>query len=247
MLLLTGGGAAMKKLGDLMMILDLHRQGLKVAVIARQVGVDRKTVRKYIVRGLEVPTYGPRQPRDRVLDPWLEYLKARLEAYPGLSAQRLLREISERGYTGGYSTVRVLRPAGGGSPFAVRFETPPGQQAQVDLAQFRVRFTSAPDSVQIVWLFSMVLGFSRLIWGRFAQRQTMQTVLACHRAAFEAIGGVPREILYDRMKTAVLGQDEDGRIVYNRTLGEFARHYGFLPRLSARNEGQGRAAVPLHP
>ena len=111
----------MKKLGDLMMILDLHRQGLKVAVIARQVGIDRKTVRKYIARGLE--------------------------------------EIGERGYSGGYSTVRdtvrALRPAGGGSPFAVRFETPPGQQAQVDFAQFRVRFTSAPESVQIVWLFSM--------------------------------------------------------------------------------------------
>ena len=73
-----------------------------------------------------------------MLDPWLEYLKARLEAYPGLSAHRLLREISERGYTGGYSivrdTVRELRPSGGGSPFAVRFETPPGQQAQVDFA-----------------------------------------------------------------------------------------------------------------
>jgi len=241
----------MKKLGDLMMILDLHRQGLKVAVIARQVGVDRKTVRKYIARGLEIPTYGPRQPRDRLLDPWLDYLKARLAAYPGLSAQRLLREISERGYTGGYSTVRDtvrgLRPAGGGSPFAVRFETPPGQQAQVDFAQFRVRFTSAPDQVQIVWLFSMVLGFSRLIWGRFAQRQTMQTVLACHRAAFEAIGGVPREILYDRMKTAVLGEDEDGRVIYNRTLSEFARHYGFLPKAcrAYRPETKGKVERPF--
>jgi transposase len=241
----------MKKLGDLMMILDLHRQGLKVAVIARQVGIDRKTVRKYIARGVEVPMYGPRQPRDRLLDPWMDYLRARLEAYPGLSARRLLREICERGYTGGYSTVRdtvrTLRPAGGGSPFAVRFETPPGQQAQVDFAQFRVRFTSAPDSVQIVWLFSMVLGFSRLIWGRFAQRQTMQTVLACHRAAFEAIGGVPREILYDRMKTAVLGEDEDGRVVYNRTLGEFARHYGFLPKAcrAYRPETKGKVERPF--
>lgn len=241
----------MKKLGDLMMILDLHRQGLKVAVIARQVGVDRKTVRKYIALGLEVPTYGPRQPRERVLDPWLDYLKARLEAYPGLSAQRLLREISERGYIGGYSTVRdtvrALRPVGGGSPFAVRFETPPGQQAQVDFAQFRVRFSGAPDSVQVVWLFSMVLGFSRLIWGRFAQRQTMQTVLACHRAAFEAIGGVPREILYDRMKTAVLGEDEDGRVIYNRTLAEFARHYGFLPKAcrAYRPETKGKVERPF--
>jgi transposase len=234
-----------------MMILDLHRQGLKVAVIARQVGVDRKTVRKYIALGLEVPTYGPRQPRERVLDPWLDYLKARLEAYPGLSAQRLLREISERGYIGGYSTVRdtvrALRPVGGGSPFAVRFETPPGQQAQVDFAQFRVRFAGAPDSVQVVWLFSMVLGFSRLIWGRFAQRQTMQTVLACHRAAFEAIGGVPREILYDRMKTAVLGEDEDGRVIYNRTLAEFARHYGFLPKAcrAYRPETKGKVERPF--
>lgn len=241
----------MKKLGDLMMILDLHRQGLKVAVIARQVGIDRKTVRKYIERGVEVPTYGPRQPRDRLLDPWTDYLRARLEAYPGLSAQRLMREISERGYPGGYSTVRdtvrALRPVGGGGRFAVRFETPPGQQAQVDFAQFRVRFTSAPDRVQIVWLFSMVLGFSRLIWGRFAQRQTMQTVLACHGAAFEAIGGVPREILYDRMKTAVLGEDEDGRVIYNRTLGEFARHYGFLPKAcrAYRPETKGKVERPF--
>ena len=67
-----------------MMILDLHRQGLKVAVIARQVGIDRKTVRKYIASGLDVPTYGPRQPRERVLDPWLDYLRARLDVWIGV-------------------------------------------------------------------------------------------------------------------------------------------------------------------
>jgi transposase len=246
-----GGGAEMKKLGDLMMILDLHRQGVKIAAIARQVGVDRKTVRKYIRRGMEMPKYGPRQPRERLLDPHIDYLRVRLASYPGLSAQRLTREIRERGYTGGYSTVRdevrTMRPAGGGKPYAVRFETPPGQQAQVDFAQFRVRFANAPDHVQIVWLFSMVLGFSRLLWGRFAQRQTMQTVLACHRAAFEAIGGVPREILYDRMKTAVIGEDEDGRVVYNRTLGEFAQHYGYLPKAcrAYRPETKGKVERPF--
>lgn len=234
-----------------MMILDLHRQGVKIAAIARQVGVDRKTVRKYIRRGMEMPKYGPRQPRERLLDPHIDYLRVRLASYPGLSAQRLTREIRERGYTGGYSTVRdevrTMRPAGGGKPYAVRFETPPGQQAQVDFAQFRVRFANAPDHVQIVWLFSMVLGFSRLLWGRFAQRQTMQTVLACHRAAFEAIGGVPREILYDRMKTAVIGEDEDGRVVYNRTLGEFAQHYGYLPKAcrAYRPETKGKVERPF--
>lgn len=241
----------MKKLGDLMMILDLHRQGLKVAVIARRVGVDRKTVRKYIARGLEPPCYGPRQPRARTIDTHVAYLRSRLAEYPGLTAQRLLREIVGRGYTGAYSMVRdevrALRPAGGGKGFAVRFETLPGEQAQVDFAQFRVSFTEEPGTVHIVWLFSIVLGYSRLIWGRFAHRQTMQTVLACHKAAFEAFGGVPRQILYDRMKTAVIGEDADGQVVYNRTLGDLAHHYGFLPKACRpyRPETKGKVERPF--
>jgi transposase len=241
----------MKKLGDLMMILDLHRQGLKVAAIARQVGVDRKTVRKYIARGLEPPRYGPRQPRSRAIDKHVAYLRARLAEYPGLTAQRLHREIAGLGYAGGYSMVRdevrALRPAGGGKGYAVRFETLPGEQAQVDFAQFRVSFTDEPDVVHIVWLFSIVLGYSRLIWGRFAHRQTMQTVLACHKAAFEAFGGVPRQILYDRMKTAVIGEDADGQVVYNRTLGELAHHYGFLPKACRpyRPETKGKVERPF--
>ena len=241
----------MKKLGDLMMILDLHRQGLKVAAIARHVGVDRKTVRKYIARGLEPPRYGPRQPRFRAIDKHVAYLRARLAEYPGLTAQRLHREIAGLGYAGGYSMVRdevrALRPAGGGKGYAVRFETLPGEQAQVDFAQFRVSFTDEPDVVHIVWLFSIVLGYSRLIWGRFAHRQTMQTVLACHKAAFEAFGGVPRQILYDRMKTAVIGEDADGQVVYNRTLGELAHHYGFLPKACRpyRPETKGRVERPF--
>src|SRR5689334_22395096 len=52
---------------------------------------------------------------------------------------------------------------------------------------------------RIVWLFSMVLGYSRLIWARFVLHQDLQSVLRCHIAALEALGGVPREILYDRM------------------------------------------------
>lgn len=241
----------MKKLGDLMMILDLHRQGLKVAAIARHVGVDRKTVRKYIARGLEPPRYGPRQPRFRAIDKHVAYLRARLAEYPGLTAQRLHREIAGLGYAGGYSMVRdevrALRPAGGGKGYAVRFETLPGEQAQVDFAQFRVSFTDEPDVVHIVWLFSIVLGYSRLIWGRFAHRQTMQTVLACHKAAFEAFGGVPRQILYDRMKTAVIGEDADGQVVYNRTLGELAHHYGFLPKACRpyRPETKGKVERPF--
>ena len=91
----------MKKLGDLIMILDLHRQGLKVAMIARQVGADRKTARKYIARGLKPPCYGPRLPRARTIDEHVAYLRARLEQYPRLTAQRLLREMAARGYSDG--------------------------------------------------------------------------------------------------------------------------------------------------
>ena len=96
------------------MILDLHRQGLSVSAIAGQLGIDRKTVRKYLARGLEAPVYGPRQPRPRRIDPFIPYLRARVEAWPGLTGRRLWRELKERGYQGGYTAVtdalRELRP-----------------------------------------------------------------------------------------------------------------------------------------
>ena len=103
------------------MILELHRQGLSVSAIARRLDLDRKTVRKYIARGLEPPAYGPRAPRPQRVDAYLEFLRDRLRAFPGLTAARLLREIKPLGFTGGYSTVkeavRALRPAP-----AIRFE-----------------------------------------------------------------------------------------------------------------------------
>jgi len=82
----------------------------------------------------------------------------------------------------------------------------------------------------VVWLFSMVLGHSRALFARFAFRQTLDVVVRCHMAAFDAFGGVPGEVLYDRMKTAVIGDDEDGRAVFNNTLLDLAGHYGFVPR-----------------
>jgi transposase len=216
-----------------MMILELHRQGLTVSAIARQLGIDRKTVRRYIARGLEPPTYGPRPAPQRSTDPFLPYLGERLAAFPGLTAVRLWRELRERGYTGGYTAVkravRRIRPEPI-TPFEVRFETAPGEQAQVDLARFEIEFTDEPGAKRIVWLFSMVLGYSRLIWCRFVVQQDMQSVLRCHIAALKAIGGIPREILYDRMKTAVIGEDPDGLVIYNRALLDLARHYGFQPR-----------------
>ena len=84
-----------------MIILDLHPQGLSPTAIARQLGIDRKTVRKYIARGMEPPNYRTPPRRPRCTDTLLPYLAKRLAAYPGLSAVRLMRELRERGFVGG--------------------------------------------------------------------------------------------------------------------------------------------------
>lgn len=240
----------MISLGELVMILELHRQGLKVAAIARQLGLDRKTVAKYIARGLEPPAYGPRPPRARATDPFLPYLQERLAAYPTLTATRLWRELKERGFAGAYTAVKravaAIRPT---APLPVerRFETPPGQQAQVDFARFEVGFADEPGTRRVVWLFALVLGHSRLIWARFVLHQDLQTLLRCHINAFADLGGVPREILYDRMKTAVTGEDPDGLVIYNRTLLDLARHYGFQPRACRpyRAKSKGKVERPF--
>ena len=223
----------MIKLGELFMILELHRQGVSVSAIARQLGVDRKTVRAHIAKGLAQPVYKARPRRPRLIEPFAPYLRERVASFPALTGSRLLRELREHGYTGGYSAVtdilRELRPTRLPA-FEVRYETPPGEQAQVDFARFEVEFPNEPGVKRVVWLFSMVLGCSRLIWARFVLHQDLQTVLRCHIAAFEAMGGAPRTILYDRMKTAVIGQDAEGLVVYNRALVDLARHFGFQPR-----------------
>jgi transposase len=229
------GAAAVVHLGELLMILDLHRQGLSITAIARRTGRDPKTIRKYIERGLEPPAYGPRRVgRPNKLAPYLDYLRERITAYPDLSAVRLTREIRERGYAGAYTAVKrfvaAIRPERQPKPFEVRFETPAGYQAQVDFARFVTSFTDEPGLVRIVWLFSLVLGHSRYIFARFVMHQDLQTLLRCHMLAFDALGGVPIEILYDRMKTAVISEDDQGHIVYNRSLLALARHCGFQPK-----------------
>jgi transposase len=167
---------------------------------------------------------------------------------------RLDREIRERGYRGGHTIVkdfvRQVRPAPPPA-FERRFETAPGKQAQVDFAHFRVPFADQPDQERVVWLFSLVLGFSRYLFARFVPGQGMAEVVRCHLAAFAALDGVPREILYDRMKTAVLGEDEAGRVVFNENPARSRQaswlHAARLQALPRQDQGQGRAAVSIYP
>lgn len=223
----------MISLRDVVMIHDLKKQGLSNTAIAGKLGISRRTVTRRLQQGLEMPVYGPRTPKPRLLEPFEAYLRERVTAWPDLSGKRLLREIKERGYTGGYSAVtdflREVRPPSV-QLFERRYETKPGKQAQVDFAYFEVEFTDAPGVKQVVWLFTMVLGYSRFLWGRYCPNQKLAAVLRCHIDAFADLGGVPKEILYDRMKTAVIGTDEDDAVVYNPSLVALANHYGYQPR-----------------
>src|ERR1700760_500441 len=247
----ASGDASLVRLGEIVMILELRRQGVSVSAIARRVELDRKTVRRYIAQGLEPPAYGPRQPRISQLQAFEPYLRQRLAAFPQLTGRRLHRELRELGDGGGYTIhtdlLREIRPTEM-SPFEIRFETPPGRQAQVDFAHFRTVFTDEPGVERIVWLFSMVLGHSRMLWGRFVLHQDLQTLLRCHTAAFEALGGVPEQILYDRMRTVFHREDpETSHIVYNRTLLAFARHHGYLPKAckAYRAKTKGKVERPF--
>jgi transposase len=80
----------------------------------------------------------------------------------------------------------------------MRFETEPGYQAQVDFGEFQ--FEGADGTIGRVYLFSMILGFSRSLYSEFVDRCDLPTFLGCHIRAFDHFGGVTEEILYDRMK-----------------------------------------------
>ena len=220
--------------GEFFMIRKLHALGLNVSQIARNLHLDRKTVRKYLRQQSEQPTISePTRHTSSVLDPYLDYLGQRLDHCPELSAMRLLREIREQGYRGSYATLtarlRELRPLPQ-KRFEVRFETAPGYQAQADFALFKANFACQPKVTQRLHLFTMVLGHSRWLYGEFCTNEKMHTVLEQHIKAFEAFGGVPHQILYDRMKTAVIDEPKRGQVNYNKQLLALLDHYGAAPR-----------------
>ena len=223
-------------------------QGTSKSALARQLGISRDTIHRWIRDGeldrdldaTAVP-YGPRPPIATKLTPYRDIIEARLAAYPQLSAVRLLEEIRAAGYTGGYTQLKALvhdiRPMPGPAPI-IRFETPPGRQAQVDFARFRFDWG-------IRYALLVVLGYSRLLWCRFYRRQDMRTLQSGIEEAFLAFGGVPQELLFDQMK-AVITRDlrlEGGALVRNAEFLRFARHWGFTPRACRPYRAQTKGKV----
>lgn len=224
-------------------IQELKRQGLSVSAISTLTGHDRKTVRKYLASAAPVPVYGPRAPRASKLDPFKPYIDQRLQA--GVwNAEVLLRELRQQGYTGGYTLVKdYLQPKRRASrEVAVRrFETPPGHQAQLDWGE--LGHLECNGGRQVLYGLVCTLGCSRAMFAEVATDQTLGTLLSLHEAAFAALGGVPREILYDRMKTVILGVDERGEIRWHPVFLDFARYWGFTPRLCRAYRPQTKGKV----
>jgi transposase len=177
------------------------------------------------------------------LDNFKPYIQDRLQA--GVwNAVVLLREIRERGYAGGYGTVKeFLQPQREAARTVAvrRFETPPGKQAQVDWGHLG---SVTIDGIERrVWGFTFTLGHSRAIMAEAALEQKLGTLLRMHEEAFRQLGGVPEEILYDRMKTVWLNTDDRGEIVWHPVFLDFSRYWGFTPRLCRPYRAQTKGKV----
>lgn len=207
----------------------LRRQGKSVRAIARMLDVSRNTVRRYL-RGGGLPHY-ERGARPSKLDQYKQYIAERVKAAAPewIPATVLLRELRTLGYPGGISILKdhlgTLRPVAKPEPL-IRFETEPGHQMQVDFATIR----RGKDRLAV---FIATLGWSRASYVEFVTDERMETLLGCHERAFYHFGGVPREVLYDNMRTVVTDRDRYGPGLhrYNRTFLDFAHHHGFVPRL----------------
>lgn len=224
------------------MIKELYRMGWSLSEIARHTAHDRKTVRRVLAEPL-LPASKPRKVRKRKLDPYLEYLRKRMDE--GVwNAHKLYGEIRARGYAGSETQVRGwMHPlrAARAAQATVRFETEPGQQAQVDWGHFG---TIQHHGRQMrLYAFVMTLGWSRAMYVEFATSADEAAFVRCHLNAFRYLGGVPREIVHDNLKTAVLGRDAAGTIHWNPRYLDLSHCYGFSPRACQPYRAQTKGKV----
>lgn len=207
----------------------LARRGTAVREIARQTGLSRNTVRRYL-REEQAGRYKRREPRPTKLDPYKDYLLGRIAAARPhwIPATVLLRELHDVGYEGGISQLKAfLAPhKHPGADPVVRFETAPGKQMQADFTI--IRRGRAP-------LLALVatLGYSRASFVRFTAGEDALTLCECLSEAFIHFGGTPEQVLFDNAKSVVLERDAfgEGQHRWNTHLLALAETYGFTPKL----------------
>lgn len=127
----------------------------------------------------------------------------------------------------------------------MRYETAPGEQAQVDFGRYT--YLTPQGEERRVWAFVMVLSWSRALYVEFVERADTATFLRCHVHAFEHFGGIPQRCLYDNTKLVVLRRDSEGRPVWNERYLDFSSALGFEARLCqpyrARTKGKVERGV----
>ena len=224
-----------------LVVLKKHGEGIRA--LTRSTGRSRNTVRRYVRGGDAAAKRKPGPKRSEKLDPYKKYIIARMVAASPdvIPATVLLREIQGRGYGGGYSRLKIfvrgLVPAAPPEP-VVRFETEPGQQMQADWA-------TVGHSGSKLKVFIATLGWSRMTYVEFCDDEQVETLIACHERAFLAFGGVPKEVLYDNMKTVILERNTYGRGAHRFHPGflDYIKHVGALPRMCQPYRPQTKGKV----
>jgi transposase len=223
------------------------KAGLTVSGIARALELDRKTVR----RCLQQPTWKPYSrsvKATRLLDAHLQWIRDRAPAV-NYSARILHQELRQQDFEGSYETVKLaVRPLRAEANLAaltqMRFETAPGEQAQVDWGELSVWMSGQRRGVSVL---VMTLGYSRRAYAEGFLNERMPSLLAAHENAFAHFGGCCHSLLYDRMRTVFAGSTKavDGTISVrlNETFRAFADYWGFEPRLCRAYRPQTKGKV----
>jgi transposase len=221
---------------------ERRSRGQSISAIARDLELDRKTVRNCLQQASWQPYR--REAAGSLLDEHRTWLAERAPQV-NYSARILWQELrAQRGFGGSYVIVRravaPLRLAASASSLTQRrFETGPGEQAQCDWGQITVPLNGVRTEIHI---FVMTLGYSRRGFAQGFLRERMPDLLAAHEAAFAHFGGRCEFLLYDRMRTVVLGTAQ-GRPRLNTTFANFASHWGFTPRLCQPYRAQTKGKV----
>jgi transposase len=218
-----------------------HAEKWPVGTIATQLGVHHSVVRR--VLGQAGVSHRRVMTRPSIADPYMPFMLETLTRYPRLSASRLYQMVHERGYRGAVDHFRHIvasvRPRPPAEAF-LRLRTLPGEQGQVDWAHFGK--VTIGQATRRLWAFVLVLSWSRAIFLRFYLSAAMPSFLRGHVDAFRFFQGVPRVLLYDNLKSAVL--ERFGQAIrFHPTLVELSAHYRYEPRPVAVARGNEKGRV----
>lgn len=218
-----------------------HVEKWRIGTIVRQLRVHPDTVDRVLAQA-GLPRLGaPCRPSK--IDPYLPFIREMLAKFPTLTASRLHGMVWERGYRGGQSRFRAIIACHRPHPKAeayLRLRTLPGEQAQCDWAHFGHLVIGRAR--RPLMAFVMVLSYSRQIFLRFFVDARMENFLRGHLGAFAAWNGMPRVILYDNLRSAVLERHGEA-IRFNPALLDFAGHYRYEPRPVAVARGNEKGRV----